>query len=173
MTQPVKDRQTVSDEGQWIAPRIDGVVVRFQPPIEDDRGEVVEVYRPSWGVLPDPIVYVYQISILPGVVKGWVVHRRQEDRLFVSRGRLRFGLFDDRPESPTHRQLSVFTISDRRRALVVIPRGVYHGIENVGTDEAFYLNLPTRPYDHADPDKYRLPLENDLIPFAFAHGRLG
>jgi dTDP-4-dehydrorhamnose 3,5-epimerase len=99
------------------------------------------------------------------------VHRRQEDRLFVSRGRLRFGLYDDRPESPTYRRLNVFTITDRRRALVVIPRGVFHGVENVGTEEALYLNLPTRAYDHADPDKYRLPLQNALIPFAFDRSR--
>jgi dTDP-4-dehydrorhamnose 3,5-epimerase len=173
MSEPVKDRQTVNADGQWTDPPIDGVIVRFQAPVEDERGEIVEVYRPSWGVLPDPVVYVYQISVLPGVVKGWVVHRRQEDRLFVSRGRLRFGLFDGRAKSPTYRKLSVFTLSDRRRALVVIPRGVYHGVENVGTEEAFYLNMPTRPYDHADPDKYRLPLQNDLIPFAFGRGPLG
>jgi dTDP-4-dehydrorhamnose 3,5-epimerase len=143
------------------------VVVRFQQPVEDDRGEVVEVYRPSWGVHPDPVVYVYQISILPGVVKGWVVHREQDDRLFVIHGRLRFGLFDDRVHSPTYGQLNVFTLTDRHRALVVIPRGVFHGIENVGCDEAFYLNMPTRPYDHTNPDKFRLPVRNDLIPFAF------
>jgi dTDP-4-dehydrorhamnose 3,5-epimerase len=29
------------------------------------------------------------------------------------------------------------------------------------------MNLPTRPYNHEDPDKYRLPLKNDYIPFSF------
>ena len=117
----------------------------------------------------DPLVYVYQIAILPGVVKGWVVHRRQDDRLFVVRGRLRFGLYDDRQHSTTYQLLNVFTVTDRHRALIVIPRGVYHGVENVGTDEALYLNMPTRPYDHADPDESRLPVRNPLIPFAFDH----
>lgn len=167
MIQPVKDRPTVTPDGEWLAPLIHGVVVRFQAPVEDERGEIVEVYRPSWGVHDAPLVYVYQISILPGVVKGWVVHQHQDDRLFVQRGRLRFGLYDDRRESPTHKALNVFTVSERHRALVVIPRGVFHGIENVGVDEAIYLNMPTRAYDHADPDKHRLPVENDLIPFAF------
>jgi dTDP-4-dehydrorhamnose 3,5-epimerase len=32
------------------------------------------------------------------------------------------------------------------------------------------FNLPTWPYDHADPDKYRLPIKNDLIPFDFDDG---
>src|SRR5262245_60625769 len=126
MQLPAKDKQTVTSEGTWVDPLIHGVVVRFQPPMEDHRGEIVEVFRPGWGGLADPVVFVYQISILPGVVKGWVVHRQQEDRLFVSRGRLRFALFDDRKDSPTHKKLNVFTISDRRRALIVIPRGVFH-----------------------------------------------
>jgi dTDP-4-dehydrorhamnose 3,5-epimerase len=32
------------------------------------------------------------------------------------------------------------------------------------------INLPTCPYDHADPDKYRLPIKNELIPFDFDDG---
>ena len=31
-----------------------------------------------------------------------------------------------------------------------------------------FFNLPSRPYRHADPDKYRLPLKNDVIPFDFS-----
>ena len=27
--------------------------------------------------------------------------------------------------------------------------------------------MPTRPYQHDDPDVYRLPLENDRIPYRF------
>jgi dTDP-4-dehydrorhamnose 3,5-epimerase len=91
----------------------------------------------------------------------------QDDRLFVSQGTIRFGLYDDRPESPTHKMLNIFTVSERNRALIVIPRRVYHGLQNVGNTEAVFINMPSRPYNHVDPDKYRLPLKNDLIPFAF------
>jgi dTDP-4-dehydrorhamnose 3,5-epimerase len=45
---------------------------------------------------------------------------------------------------------------------------VYHGLQNVGLVDAVFINMPTRPYDHADPDKFRLPLTNDLIPFDFS-----
>ena len=41
---------------------------------------------------------------------------------------------------------------------------------SVGEDEAVFLNLPTRAYDYEDPDKYRLPVANDVIPFAFEDG---
>ncbi len=146
---------------------IHGVVIRRIATQEDERGEVCEILNPAWGVHPAPIVYVYQTTLRPGRIKGWVVHREQDDRLFVSMGRLRIGLFDNRPESTTYRMLNVFTVTERSRALVIIPRNVFHGVQNVGETEAVFINMPTRPYNHANPDKYRLPLKNDLIPFDF------
>ena len=64
----------------------------------------------------------------------------------------------------------MITFGEHHRGLLVIPAGVYHAAQNVGTVDAYLVNPPTRAYDHADPDKYRLPLKNDLIPFAFEDG---
>jgi dTDP-4-dehydrorhamnose 3,5-epimerase len=66
--------------------------------------------------------------------------------------------------------LNVFTLSDHQRAMVRIPSGVWHGVQNVGEGESVFVNFPTRPYVYEDPDKYRLPLNNDLIPFDFNDG---
>lgn len=163
----VKDRPTVTADWKPLAPRISGVLVKHIPPVEDERGEICEMYRTTWGAHAAPLVYVYMVTIRPGRIKGWVRHARQDDRIFVVKGTLRIALYDDRGDSPTRGQLDVFVVSERNRALVVFPQGVYHGIQNVGESEAIFVNMPTRPYDHADPDKYRLPLRNDLIPFAF------
>ena len=57
--------------------------------------------------------------------------------------------------------------SEKNRALLVIPRGVYHAVRNIGVTDAIFVNMPTRPYEHGDPDKFRLPLKNSLIPFSF------
>ena len=168
--EPVKDKQMVTAEGESVLARIHGLVIRRAVPIEDKRGEIVEMYRPAWGVHPDPLVYAYQISLRVGAIKGWVCHRRQEDRIFMSTGVVRWGLYDDRSDSPTHKMLNTFTFSERSRALMVIPRGVFHAVQNIGEVEAFFINMPSRAYDHADPDKYRLPLKNSLIPFAFDDG---
>jgi dTDP-4-dehydrorhamnose 3,5-epimerase len=171
--EPRKDKQTVSSDGEPIAPFIDGVLINRRPLQEDERGELLEIYDPAWGVHPAPLAYVYFVTIRAGQVKGWVIHRLQDDRLFFIRGVTRVALFDDRPESPTYRMLNVFVMSERNRGLVVIPRGVFHALKNIGAEDAYFINLPTRPYDHADPDKYRLPLRNDLIPFAFEDGQSG
>lgn len=165
-----KDKQTVSPHGQRLDPRIDGVIIDYRELQEDERGELQEIYNPAWGLHPDPLVYAYLVAIRPRQVKGWVVHRLQDDRLFFVSGLIRVALFDDRPESPTCGMLNVFVMSKHKRGMVIIPKGVFHALKNIGTSDGYFINLPTRPYDHADPDKYRLPLKNDLIPFAFEDG---
>lgn len=171
MTEPRKDPATVTPEGESLDPLIDGVIVRPLRPIEDKRGEVTEVYRPGWGVHPDPLVYIYQTTVRPGAIKGWVIHQHQDDRLFLNLGVMRWVLYDVRPGSPTHGRLNQLVFSERNRVLLIIPRGIYHAVQNIGTTEVLFLNMPTRAYDHDDPDKFRLPLKNDLIPFDFDDGR--
>ena len=82
---PVKDRQTVSPEGESIAQRIAGVVIHRRPLQEDERGELVEIYSPEWGIHSHPLVYAYFVSIRPRQIKGWVLHKLQDDRLFPGR----------------------------------------------------------------------------------------
>src|ERR687893_236301 len=136
--EPIKDPQTVTAAGEPVERLIEGVVVRPARPHVDKLGEVVEVFDPAWGVHPDPLVYVYQIALRPGAIKEWVLHRLQDDRIFLSRGTVRWALFDDRSGSPTHGRLNLLTFSERYRVLLIIPRGVYHAVENVGTDEAVF-----------------------------------
>jgi dTDP-4-dehydrorhamnose 3,5-epimerase len=54
---------------------------------------------------------------------------------------------------------------DSRPALVVVPPGVWHGLQNLGTIDALVLNCPTEAYNYADPDHYRLPHDADQIPY--------
>ena len=166
-TAPVKDRQTVTSEGVRTAARIAGVVVRPAVTHVDDRGELCEILNPAWGIDDAPMVYAYQSMVRPKKVKGWIVHHLQDDRLFCSLGTLRIVLYDARDGSPTQGMIDEIFVGERSRALVLIPRGVYHAVENVGNVDAYFVNLPTRAYDHENPDKYRLPLVNSVIPYRF------
>jgi dTDP-4-dehydrorhamnose 3,5-epimerase len=165
---PVKDPQTVTAEGAPVAALIDGVRVRPARTIPDERGALCEIYNPAWGFTEEPLVYVYQSSIRPGRTKGWVVHYEQDDRLFFSGGMAKVVLYDARTESPTHEMVNEFCFGAEYRALLRIPRGVFHAIKNVGQTDCLFVNMPTRPYRHENPDKYRLPLDTDAIPYRFA-----
>jgi dTDP-4-dehydrorhamnose 3,5-epimerase len=164
-TAPTKRPQSVTPEGQAVAPVIDGVWVRPAITHPDKRGTVCEIFNQDWD--DKPLVYVYEITIRPGVVKGWVKHDLQDDRLFMASGSLRVVLYDGREESPTHGLVTEQCFDEHSRALLRIPAGVWHAVENVGVSDAQMINCPTRAYDHEAPDKWDLPLDTELIPFSF------
>jgi dTDP-4-dehydrorhamnose 3,5-epimerase len=163
----IKDQQKVTPDGKPVARRIHGVVLRQTITHVDNRGTLCEVYDPRWGISDLPIVYIYQFTILPGIVKGWAKHLKKDDRIFVTKGRVRIGLYDDRPDSPTYQMTNDLYLSDLHRSLVIIPKGVYHALQAIGDQEAVCISMPTVAYDFEDPDVYRLPPNTDLIPLSF------
>ena len=169
-TTPIRDRATVDARGRALDGGIDGAI--FRPAIThfDERGELTEIWSLAWSPSSAPVVHVYQVVAAPGSIRAWLVHLEQTDRLFFSMGRLRIVLYDDREGSATQGRIQEIFAGERQRGLLEIPPGVYHAVQNLGTGEALYLNLPTRAYDHAHPDKYRLPLDTDRIPFRFEPG---
>lgn len=162
-----RDAQTVTPDGELVQELLDGVRIRPATTHLDERGSVCEIYSPAWDFTEEALVWVYQTTIRPGQIKGWVLHLEQDDRLFFSTGDVKVVLYDARPESPTFGRLNVHTFGEAHRALLRIPAGVYHALQNVGQEDALFINLPTRPYRHEDPDKYRLPLDTSEIPYRF------
>ena len=160
-----KDHATVTADGELVQERIAGLQVRRAVTHADERGTLCEIFDCRWGFSDDPLVYAYHVTIRPGQVKGWVVHRGQNDRLFVYAGVLKIVLYDARTDSETFGRVNVLHLGEHDRALLAIPAGVYHALKNVGDREAAFVNLPSQPYQHDDPDKYRLPPDNDLIPY--------
>ncbi|MFL5907306.1 MAG: cupin domain-containing protein [Solirubrobacterales bacterium] len=162
-----KLEQTVTPEGERVDPLIDGVRIRPAKTQPDERGTVCEVYNPAWGLSDEPLVYVYQVTIRPQQVKGFVLHRTYSDRLFFSFGTIKVVLYDDREGSPTRGMLNELHFGDHNRTHLVIPPGVWHAMKNVGTTDAIFVNCPTKPYNHEDPDKWTLPKDSDQIPYRF------
>lgn len=165
--EPVRDRQTVTPDGESVKPIVHGVSFREVATHVDDRGTVCEVFDPRWAWHPDPLVFVYTWTLRPGWVKGWALHREHEDRYLVLSGDLRVVLYDEREDSPTQGLVSEIYLTAYRRRLMNIPAGVWHADHNVGSSDVVVVNCPTIPYDHANPDKYRLPIDTDRIPFEF------
>jgi dTDP-4-dehydrorhamnose 3,5-epimerase len=165
-----RDQQTVTPNGEKTCQAIAGVTIRMATTQIDERGEVCEIYNPAWGVMDAPLVYVYQAIVRPGKIKGWVYHELQEDRLFVSLGTLKIVLFDMRDHSPTVGRINEVHLSERNRGLLTVPRFVAHAVQNIGNCDALFINMPTRPFNHLDPDKIRIPLNSDKIPYKFDCG---
>lgn len=120
-----------------------------------------------WNWHPDPIVFVYSFTIRPGRIKGWGMHKEHEDRYFVLCGEMEVVLYDPRPDSPTKGLVAKVILSEYDRRIMNVPIGVWHANRNLGQNTLVVVNFPTIPYDHANPDKYRLPLDTDEIPYKF------
>ena len=82
-------------------------------------------------------------------------------------------LFDPRPDSPTRGEVCRIVLSEHDRCLVNVPEDVWHADHNIGTRDVLVVNHPTIQFDHAAPDKWRLPLDTPLIPYRFPPGTQG
>ena len=162
----IKDQQTVHS-GAPIAKLIDGLTFRDSVTHLDERGGVTEIFDPRWNWHPDPMVFCYSFSIRPGVVKGWNLHKLHEDRYFVVDGEMEVVMYDPRPDSTTCGQICRVVLSAARPRIMNVPRFVWHADHNIGSCDVRAINFPTIQYDHSSPDKYRLPLDTELIPFDF------
>ena len=159
------DSATVTSSGEPLAPAPHGSVSRQSRTHVDDRGEVTELFDLRWDWHPDPITFVYTYTLRPGHAKGWGLHKLHEDRYFLLEGRMEIICFDVRPDSPTCGKVSKIILSKENPRIVSIPAFVWHANINIGEGITRVINFPTRPYDHAAPDKYRLPLDTKLIPY--------
>ncbi len=103
----------------------------------------------------------------PEIVKFWALHEEHDDRNFVVSGEIEVVLYDVHPDSSTYGQISKLLIGESNRRLVSIPKFVWHADHNIGSKDAVILNMPTKAYNHANSDKYRLLLDTPHIPYSF------
>ena len=136
--------------------------------IPDDRGRLMEMLRADDDLF-EAFGQVYLSTTYPGVVKAWHYHRLQKDNFVCVKGTVKLVLADTRDGSPTQGQIDEFVLGEHNPLLVQVPAGVYHGWKCLGTEEAYVINTPTRPYDYNAPDEYRLePHGNGVIVYDWA-----
>ena len=135
---------------------IHGVIIKPLVWHNDQRGSLAELVRSDDSdLMHQPFGQVYVTTLYPGVVKAWHRHRLQWDRMICLRGRVMLGLVDDRADSPTRGQSMRIFLGDRNFKVVMFPDGIWHGLKNIGTQEAMVCNVVSQPYDAENPDEIR------------------
>ncbi|MFL5844055.1 MAG: cupin domain-containing protein [Solirubrobacteraceae bacterium] len=163
----LQDRSTVDDRGVPKTLLPEGVTFRDAVTHTDDRGTVCEMFDERWDWHDAPLVFSYLFTLRPGRVKGWGMHKLHEDRYFILRGVMEVVMYDGREDAETYGLVSKAVLSEHHRRLMNIPAGIWHANANISDTEALVVNFPTEPYDHEAPDKYRLPLDTDEIPYTW------
>jgi len=166
----VADRQSVTHDWQSLQDLIAGVQVKEVKNVIKDNGYLTEIWREDWPLAPGHVGQVFQARIEAAGISAWHVHRTVTDRLFANHGLLKIVLYDARPDSATYRSINVFRCGSARPMLIVVPAGVWHGMQNLADTPALLLNLPDQPYRYETPDHWRLPANTDRIPYSFTGG---
>jgi dTDP-4-dehydrorhamnose 3,5-epimerase len=143
---------------------IEGVATKKLRVIPDERGFLMEILRSDDEIFKQ-FGQVYLSVAYPGAVKGWHYHKKQTDYFTVVKGMLKVVLYDQREESKTYGEINEFFIGELNPMLIVIPPMVVHGVTAVGTEPGFLVNCPTEPYDHANPDEYRIDPHSGVVPY--------
>lgn len=157
-------RSAVDGDARWRMAPIDGLMLRPVRPVPHEDGTLAEIARASWPEIGEPVVQVHVTTTQPGRIRAWGLHQRSTDRLFVVSGLVSIVVYDGRRDSATFGALNEFKVSERNPSLLVIPPNLYHGWKNIGTAEAFIINMPSREYDYNNPDALDLPYDAEHAP---------
>jgi dTDP-4-dehydrorhamnose 3,5-epimerase len=163
-----KDRQSITSDWMWQQSLIAGVRVKEIKNVPGEHSVLTEIFRRDWELDAGPVDQVFQIRLAPGKLSAWHAHQWTTDRLFVSQGLIKIVLYDARQAADTYGRINEFRCGAARPALIVVPPGVWHGVQNLAAEPSCLINLVDRAYRYEDPDHWRLPWDTPVIPYSFA-----
>jgi dTDP-4-dehydrorhamnose 3,5-epimerase len=129
------------------AGEINGVIIRDLRRFNDERGWLAELFRNDE---LDPEFYpvmAYTSSTNPGVTRGPHEHVDQADLFcFLGPSNFKLRLWDNRAESDTYNNVLTVVVGEDNPKSVIIPKGVVHAYQNVGSVSGIVFNCPNRLY---------------------------
>lgn len=146
---------------------IEGVKIKKLQAHADERGCLTEILRADEEIF-ERFGQLYVSLNYPGVIRAWHYHKKQDDLWAVVKGMVKAVLYDARKDSPTHGEVQEVFLGEQNPVLLQIPVEVIHGYKTVGVEPSLLLNVPTDPYNAAEPDEYRLPYDTEEIPYDWA-----
>ncbi len=162
-----KDQGSIPIDWEQRRDLLDGVRVKQSRNLVTRNGLTTEIFRLDWGVAPAAIEQAIHVLLRGHALSAWHCHERQTDHLFVVHGAMKLVLFDDREGSSTRGRVNEFHLSIASPMLVVVPPGIWHGLQNLMPDTSVFVNLFGAAYDYEDPDEWRLPPDTSAIPYRF------
>lgn len=125
---------------------IEGVIVTPLKKIYHPQGNVFHGMKKSE---PGYVKFAeaYFSTIIKGEVKPWKKHVTMTLNLVVPVGKIRFVVFDDRPNSGTNGCFFDITISEENYCRLTVPPGVWMAFMGLGTKLNLLLNIADIEHD--------------------------
>lgn len=150
----------MSDFGEIEGVKIKKIVVHT-----DDRGNFMEILRNDEGLLKQFGQASTSVT-LPGVIKAFHWHKKQDDAFFCISGNAQVVLHDLRKESKTYKKTQVVYLGDNaEKKLLIIPHGVAHGYRVLGNTPLVMLYIVSELYDPKINDEQRILFDDKEINF--------
>ena len=118
-------------------------------PFGDERGRFMETFRKEW--FPQrrwEIIQTNRSDSKAGVLRGLHYHFKQVDYWYVVNGKIRAGLADIRPGSPTYGVVQTIEMGEENQVGLFVPIGVAHGF--VALTDATLTYIVDNYYDSHD-----------------------
>jgi dTDP-4-dehydrorhamnose 3,5-epimerase len=163
----IKDKGHVTSNWEIAGSRIDGVKTWEVKNLLTKNGYLTELFRNDWNIFPYQIEHLIHVVIRPNMISAWHMHKFQTDHIFVLSGIFKVVLYDSREASSTLNQVDVYHLSLIRPTLLIIPPGIWHGVQNLTNENGSFINFFNKQYNYEDPDEWRLPLDTEEIPYKF------
>jgi len=126
---------------------IEGVVVRKLKKFTDERGWLAELYRLDELDQEFHPAMTYISATKPGVTRGPHEHVDQADFFcFLGPSNFKLRLWDNRAGSSSYRSVMTIFVGEEDPSAVLVPKGVVHAYQNVGSVEGIVINSPNRLY---------------------------
>lgn len=99
----------------------------------------------------------------PGFIKAFHYHNEQDDLWHMISGQIRVVLYDKRSSSSTYKQTQVVIMGEDAPSLLLIPKGIAHGYQVLGSKDALLFYHTTKHYNPLD--ELRIPYDSQEIGF--------
>jgi dTDP-4-dehydrorhamnose 3,5-epimerase len=129
--------------------KIEGVYIVELQAYADERGRFMETFRKEW--FPQRTwksVQNNRSDSRADVLRGLHYHFHQVDYWYVMKGKIRAGLLDIRPDSPTFRAAETVEMGEENNIGLFIPIGVAHGF--LALSEVTLTYVVDNYYDSSD-----------------------
>ena len=126
---------------------IKGVVIRKLAKAVDSRGWLTELFRNDELESEFFPTMAYISSTNPGITRGPHEHWDQADLFcFIGPSNFKLRMWDNRKESETFGYVTTVVVGQENPSSVLVPAGVVHAYQNVGSTEGIVINCPNRLY---------------------------
>ena len=123
------------------------VVVRELRRFDDRRGWLTELFRHDELAAEFLPAMAYISSTREGVTRGPHEHVDQADLFcFIGPSNFKLRMWDNRPDSPTFRNVMTIVVGADNPTSVLVPKGVVHAYQNIGGTDGIVINCPNRLY---------------------------